>query len=156
MIVKQVKYYNEDDKKFLNNPIDITADKLSAEKDEYKNNYFYGIICDEIQIRAYPGTVVTINGEDVIIGEIGVYNILYREKVQITSLVVNKESIDFIKKTPLAYFIITFILHEDEISTSTSENSSSTSGQEGIIDDDDSSEESAKKEEEIKDNHDSW
>ena len=150
MIVKQIKYYNEDDKKFLNNPLDITAEQLASGvkfKDE-------GIICDEIQIKTYPGTVLKINGETIIIGEVGVYNILYREGVHITSLEIDPESIEFIKNTALAYFIITFIVHEDTVSTSTSENSNN-SGQESSNDDDDSSEESAEqKEEEVKDNHD--
>ncbi len=150
MIVKQIKYYNEDDKKFLNNPLDITAGQLASGvkfKDE-------GIVCDEIQIKTYPGTVLKINGEEIVIGEVGIYNILYREGVHITSLEVDPDSIEFIKNTALAYFIITFIVHEDTISTSTSENSN-TSGQESSNDNDDSPEESAEqKEEEIKYNHD--
>ena len=138
MIVKQIKYYNEDDKKFLNNPLDITAEQLASGvkfRDE-------GIICDEIQIKTYPGTVLKINGETVIIGEVGVYNILYREGVHITSLEVDPESIEFIKNTALAYFIITFIVHEDIATTNSSENSND-SGQNESNNNEDSSEENA-------------
>ena len=149
MIVKQIKYYNEDDKQFLNNPVDITAEQLASGvkfKDE-------GIVCDEIQIKTYPGTVLYLNGEEVIIGEVGVYNILLREGVHISSIQVDPESIEFIKNTALAYFIITFIVHEDT-ETTDSENSSNGSGQDGSNNDEDSSQDIA--EEEIKPNHDSW
>ena len=112
MIVKQIKYYDEDNKQFLNNPADITAAKL------INGEYFSTITCNEIKIKAYPGTLLTINGEDVIIGEVGVYDILYRENVEINSLKVNKESVQFIKDTPLAYLIITFIQDDASVSDS--------------------------------------
>ena len=118
MIVKQIKYYDEDNKQFLNNPADITAEKLVS------GEYFSTITCNEIKIKAYPGTLLTINGEDVIIGEVGVYDILYRENVEIISLKVNEESMEFIKNTPLTYLIITFI--QDDASASDS--SSNTDG----------------------------
>ena len=103
MIVKQIKYYDEGEKQFLNNPVDITAEKLVS------GDYFNAVTCDEIQIKAYPGTMLKINGEEIVIGQVGVYNILLAENTEITSLMVDKESIDFIKNTPLAYLIITFI-----------------------------------------------
>ena len=106
MIVKQVKYYNEEEQKFLNNPVDITAEEL------VNGHYFSTFICDEIRINAYPGTTLFINDEEVMIGEAGVYNILYREKVQIISLRVAESSINFIKEHPYAHLIITFIENE--------------------------------------------
>ena len=124
MIVKQVKYYDEGEKQFLNNPIGITAEKLVS------GEYFNTITCNEIQIKTYPGTVLRINGEDVVIGEIGVYNILYRENMEITSLTVDKESIDFIKNTPLAYLVITFI-QDDETSSSSSNTNTDTDTDDG-------------------------
>ena len=131
MIVKQIKYYDEDNKQFLNNPADITAAKLIS------GEYFSTITCNEIKIKTYPGTLLTINGEDVIIGGVGVYDILYRENVEIVSLKVNKESMEFIKNTPLAYLIITFIQDDASVSDSsgnTDESSSSEdSDEEDII-----------------------
>ena len=112
MIVKQIKYYDEDNKQFLNNPADITAAKLIS------GEYFSTITCNEIKIKTYPGTLLTINGEDVIIGEVGVYDILYRENVEINSLKVNEESMKFIKNAPLAYLIITFIQDDASVSDS--------------------------------------
>lgn len=130
MIVKQIKYYDEDNKQFLNNPADITAAKLIS------GEYFSTITCNEIKIKAYPGTLLTINGEDVVIGEVGVYDILYRENVEIVSLKVNEESMEFIKNTPLAYLIITFIQDDASASDSsgnTDEGSSSEDGDEEDI-----------------------
>ena len=119
MIVKQIKYYNEDDKQFLNNPPDITAEKLIS------GSYFYTITCKEIRIKAYPGTILTINGEQVVIGEVGVYDILYRENVDIVSLRMDKASAEFIRDTDTAYFIITFIQDDDTVSKNENDSSSS-------------------------------
>lgn len=148
MIVKQIKYYDEDNKQFLNNPADITAEKLVS------GEHFSTITCNEIKIKAYPGTLLTINGEDVIIGEVGVYDILYRENVEIISLKVNEESMEFIKNTPLAYLIITFIQDDANVtnsSTDASENSESDPSEESSGDEQSDDE---RKEEIPSDNHD--
>lgn len=131
MIVKQIKYYDEGEKQFLNNPIGITAEKLVS------GEYFNTIICNEIQIKTYPGTVLKINGEDIIIGEVGVYNILFRENMEITSLTVDKESIDFIKNTPLAYLVITFIQDDETASSSSNTNTDTDTDDEGDSSDSD-------------------
>lgn len=147
MIVKQIKYYDEDNKQFLNNPADITAAKL------VNGEYFNTIICNEIKIKAYPGTLLVINGEEVIIGEVGVYDILYRENVEITSLTVNKESMEFIKNTPLAYLIITFIQNDTETSSASNISGNTEEDSSGNIPDDE--EDIIERKEEIPpDNHD--
>lgn len=106
MIIKQIKYYDELDKRMLNNPIDITAEKL------VNGYYFESIICDEISIVGYPGTVLYINDEEIVLGDIGIYNIPIRENVQITSLKVAKDSMDFIQKHSYASLTITFIIND--------------------------------------------
>ena len=106
MIVKQVKYYNEEEQKFLNNPPDITAEEL------INGYYFSNVICDEISIYAYPGTILYLNEEKVMIGDAGIYNILLREHVQIISLRVEASSLNFIKEHSYASLIITFIEKE--------------------------------------------
>ena len=134
MIVKQIKYYNESDQKFLNNPLDITAEKLIS------GSYFYTITCKEIKIKAYPGTVLTINGETVII-----------------SLKVDKESVEFIRDTDLAYFIITFIQDDDDVTTEDDSSSSSKDddGSSSGKDEDGDDSSTGKDEEIIPPNHDS-
>ena len=151
MIVKQIKYYNESDQKFLNNPLDITAEKLIS------GSYFYTITCKEIKIKAYPGTVLTINGETVVIGEVGVYDILYRENTDIVSLKVDKESVEFIRDTDLAYFIITFIQDDDDVTTEDDSSSSSKDddGSSSGKDEDGDDSSTGKDEEIIPLNHDS-
>ena len=121
MIVKQIRYYNEDDKQFLNSP-DINAEKLIS------GECFGNIYCNEIQIKTYPGTILKINGEEVHIGETGVYNILYREGVSIHSLQLDRASIEFIRDTD-NYFVITFILHEDNSSQSSSSSNTDSSSE---------------------------
>ena len=116
MIIKQIRYYDEGyegdlnnkSKKELNQPSDITAEKLIS------GEYFNGIRCKEIQIKTYPGTKLTINGEIVTIGDVGVYNILYRENVTITSLLIDPDSIQYIKNDPREFFVITFIIPEED------------------------------------------
>ena len=138
MIVKQIKYYDEGEKQFLNNPVDITAEKLAS------GDYFNAVTCDEIQIKAYPGTILKINGEEIVIGQVGVYNILLAENTEITSLMVDKESIDFIKNTPLAYLIITFIQNDgsanDKIDTTDGSGATSSVDEDALT----------------PDNHDNW
>lgn len=157
MIIKQIRYYDEGyegnlsnkSKKELNQPSDITAEKLIS------GEYFNGIKCKEIQIKTYPGTRLTINGESVYIGEIGVYNILYRENVIITSFLVDPDSIEYIKNDPREYFIVTFILDEEKEETQeNSENNEDDSEQDSETnpDEDDSSSNPIKNSE--PDNHD--
>lgn len=148
MIVKQIRYYNEDDKQFLNSP-DISAEKL------VRGDCFENIYCDEIQIKTYPGTILEINGEEVHIGETGVYNILYREGVSIHSLKLNEASIEFIRDTD-NYFIITFILHEDNNSFENNSSSSADGSSENPTDEGSSESEtdSSTISSKLKDNHD--
>ena len=108
MIVKQIKYYNETTKRFLNNPIELTAANL------IRGYYFAGITCDEINIKAWPGTICYINNEKIVIGDIGVYNIPVRENVKITSLQVDSSSMNLIKENNEASFIVTFIEEEKQ------------------------------------------
>ena len=116
MIIKQIRYYdegyegdlNKKSKKELNQPLDITAEKLVS------GEYFKEIKCGEIQIKTYPGTKLTINGESIYIGETGIYNILYRENTIISSIQVDADSIEYIKNDPREYFVITFIQKEEK------------------------------------------
>lgn len=111
MIIKQIRYYdegyegdlNKKSKKELNQPSDITAEKLVS------GEYFKEIKCNEIQIKTYPGTKLEINNESIYIGETGVYNILYRENFHVYSFKIDANSIEYIKNNPKEYFIITFI-----------------------------------------------
>lgn len=125
MIIKQIRYYDEGDNKLLNQPSDITAEKLVS------GDYFAGIDCQEIQIKTYPGTKLTINGESVYIGETGVYNILYREKTTVSSLKIDADSIEFIKNNPKEFFVITFILDEKLEEQSSSDSGKDESDSEG-------------------------
>ena len=106
MIVKQICYYNESDKKYLNNPLDLTAENLI-------NGYeFRDLICNEIKIKTSPDIILHINGEEVHIGEIGVYEIPIREDVEVISLKVEAKSMQYIKEHDFSFLIITFIQKE--------------------------------------------
>jgi hypothetical protein len=120
MIVGQVRYYNESDKALLNQPLGVTADQLA-------NGTTFDTVYNEIRVQTYPGTILTLNGEEVHIGEIGIYNILYPENVSIVSIQVNRQSIEFIRDNKDAYLIITFMTSEDT-TTSSSNSSSNSSG----------------------------
>lgn len=106
MIIKQVRYYNEDQKKELNSPEGLTAEQLIS------GEYFEPIICSEIRIQCAPGVIVYLNDEEVHIGELGYYQILKEENVSIATLKVKEESIERIKNDTKGYFIVTFILQE--------------------------------------------
>lgn len=150
MIVKQIRYYDERDKQFLNSPDGITAEKLAS------GEYFSSIYCDEIQIKTYPGTILKINDEEIHIGETGVYNILYREGVSIYSLKVLEKSINFIRDSDKAYFVITFIQHENNSESNNNSGTGSASSSESQTDSAPSSDEdsSASSTNKIIDNHD--
>lgn len=103
MIVKQLRYYNEDQKKGLNSPKDLTSEMLIS------GEYFSPLVCSEIQVECAPGVILEINSEEIYIGEIGKYSIPYREGVLIASLKVKEESMSRIKNDTKGYIIITFI-----------------------------------------------
>lgn len=99
MIVKQLEYYvPETNKDFLNN---ISQEELTRGL-ELKLAY------NEIRINAYPGTMFYINGETVMIGENRIYNILYQENMEITSVKVSKDSFE-----SLDFLVITFMREKD-------------------------------------------
>jgi len=102
MIVKQICYYDETGiKKNLNNPPELTAHDLT------NGLLLTDIIYDEVQIKTFPGIFIEINGQEVIIGETGIYNILYKENVKILTIRVNPESVKLIQKNDDAFLIIT-------------------------------------------------
>lgn len=153
MIVGQIRYYNESDKALLNQPLGLTAEQLI-------NGTAFDAIYNEIRVQTYPGTILTLNGEEVHIGEIGIYNILYPENVSIISIQVNRQSIEFIRDNKDAYLIITFMTSEDTTTSSSNSSSnssentdSSDSGDSGNIPSENES--SQKNEEKPLDNHDS-
>jgi len=102
MIVRQICYYNESDVyQALNNPIGLKANDLI-------NGYILtDATYNEIQVKAFPGTKLEINGQKIVIGDIGIYNILYEEQVDILSIKVDLESIKRIQQFEDAFLIIT-------------------------------------------------
>lgn len=102
MFVAQICYYNESDvHQALNNPIGLKANDLI-------NGYILtDATYDEIQVKAFPGTKLEINGQKVVIGDIGIYNILYEEQVDILSVKVDPESIKIIQRFDDAFLVIT-------------------------------------------------
>lgn len=151
MIVGQIRYYDEGDKDLLNQPLGLKAEDLI-------NGKTFDAIYNEIRIQTYPGTILTLNGEEVHIGEIGIYNILYPENVSISSIQVNRQSIEFIRDNKDAYLIITFMIDEDNATSSSNSSSNGTTdssnndGSDNIPSDNESSN---KQEEKVFDNHDS-
>ena len=145
MIVGQIRYYGKDN--LLNQP------------DNFSN--LEGISYNEIRIKAYPGTILTINEEEIHIGEVGVYNILYSENVTISSIKVDEASLEAIDNIKDAYLIITFMANDETTdkeatptpvtptptdNTNEGENGGNPSGED---------ESSQKNEEKPSDNHDS-
>ena len=102
MIVRQICYYNESNiHQFLNNPIYLKASDLT-------NGYtLTDATYNEIQIKTFPGTKLEINGQKIVIGDVGVYNILYEENVDILSIKVENESIERIQQVDDAFLVIT-------------------------------------------------
>ena len=107
MIVKQIEYYNETKHRSLNNPSDLNAEKL-IEGYEFRN-----IVCDEIKIKTSPGVTLYINGEEILIGDAGVYEIPLRENVEVIAIRVNEESVKYIQEHDFSSLTITFIEKED-------------------------------------------
>ena len=151
MIVGQVRYYNDSDKALLNQPLGVTTQQLI-------DGIVFDAVYNEIRVQTYPGTILTLNGEEVHIGEIGIYNILYPENVSIVSIQVNKQSIEFIRDNKDAYLIITFMADENTITSDSSSNTSGNGNNSGDGNGDGntpSDDESSNKEEKPSDNHDS-
>ena len=107
MVVKQICYYNESDiYQELNYPKGLKASAL------INGLIFTDAIYDEIQIRAFPGTLLEVNGQSIVIGEIGVYNILYEENMKILTVRVESSSIKTIQQVEDAFIVIT-VLRDD-------------------------------------------
>lgn len=117
MIIKQYEYYHE--------PSETTSDTIGKKSNPIDKSFLNNISkeqllkgieltapCSEIRINATPGVIFYINGEEVVIGEAGIYNILYEEKVSIIAIQVsektNFENIDYIVITLLAEDNTTF------------------------------------------------
>ena len=117
MIIKQYEYYHE--------PSEITSDTIGKKSNPIDKSFLNNISkeqllkgieltapCSEIRINATPGVIFYINGEEVVIGEAGIYNILYEEKVSIIAIQVsektNFENVDYIVITLLAEDNTTF------------------------------------------------
>lgn len=153
MIVGQVRYYNDSDKALLNQPLGVTTQQLI-------DGIVFDAVYNEIRVQTYPGTILTLNGEEVHIGEIGIYNILYPENVSIVSIQVNRQSIEFIRDNKDAYLIITFMTSEDTTTSSSNSSSDSSGTNSGSGDDEEGNNSgndgsSKKDEEKPSDNHDS-
>lgn len=103
MIVGQIRYYGD------GNSLNQLLYTGTMQDDLIPD----GITCTEIKIKAYPGTILYINGNDkeseIHIGEVGVYNILYSENVEISSIIVDETSLNAINNIEDAYLIITFM-----------------------------------------------
>ena len=101
MVVKQFKYYDEDN----HSPEDLTRESLA------NGSFLNGIEFDEIKIKALPGTTVEVNGTTVVVGDTWNYEIPKRENVVITTIKVIGD-FDLIENDSKAYFILTGIQHE--------------------------------------------
>lgn len=117
MIIKQYEYYHE--------PSETASDTIGKKSNPIDKSFLNNISkeqllkgieltapCNEIRINATPGVIFYINGEEVVIGEAGIYNILYEEKVSIIAIQVsektNFENVDYIVITLLAEDNTTF------------------------------------------------
>ena len=105
MIIDQVIYYQDDYE--LNNPFGLTKDMLVS------GILFNDIICDEIQIKTSPNVILYINNKEILIGDIGIYNIMLKENMKIFTLKVKAESLDYINEHKDSNLIITFIQKEN-------------------------------------------
>ena len=103
MTIKQIRYYNTDPYRSLNFPIDVTPAQLST-------GHLFSE-SKEIMIRATEGIKFLINGKEVLIGPVGIYNIPLEEGVIIQSLSLVEESTTDKKEW---FVVITFVLNENE------------------------------------------
>lgn len=101
MVIKQLRYYDKDLYKSLNEPSDITVEQLV-------DGYLFSR-SKEIMIRASEGIKFLINGTEVTIGPVEIYNIPLEENVTINSLRLVADSITDKKDW---YVVITFVLYE--------------------------------------------
>lgn len=144
MKVKQIRYYGNGD----------SRNSLSNDENLLDDTY------NEIQIKAYPGTEIEINGEPILIGEIGVYNISYEDDIEITSLSINRESLSHVNDIQLAYIVITLTQYDKktEDNTGGTDDTETPTPVEEIDEGNSSNDDtpsSDSQEEIIKDNHDS-
>jgi len=102
MQIKQIRYYSKDLFQSLNYPADITVTQL-VNGDLFSES-------KEIMIRATEGLKFSINGTEVVIGPVEIYNIPVEENVKIESLKLIEDSINDKRDW---YVVITFILNED-------------------------------------------
>lgn len=101
MIIDQIVYYEDDYE--LNNPFGLTRNMLTS------GILFKDIVCDEIQIKTSPGVILYINDKEILIGDIGIYNIMLEENMKIITLKVKSESLDYINNHKDSSLTITFI-----------------------------------------------
>ncbi len=161
MKVKQIRYYgNGDSRNSLSNDgenrLSFNFETLEENFIDFEldNNNRY----NEIQIKAYPGTEIEINGESILIGEIGVYNISYEDDIEITSLSVNKESLSHINDIQLAYIVITLTQYDKKTEGDDTNDTGNTETPKPVEEEnssDDGTSSSNSQEEIVKDNHDS-
>ncbi len=102
MIIKQIRYYDNDTYQILNQPLGLTIDELTSG--------FLFSESKEIMIRATEGVKFLINGSEVIIGPAEIYNIPVEENVKITSLRLVADSVADKKDW---FVVITFMLNEE-------------------------------------------
>lgn len=112
MIVKQFRYYGLGKRKYFNQPEDIL---VPSSKNEEPNCHLIEepIECTEIRINATPNTKFLINNRAVYIGDVGIYNIEYDEKVTITSVTLFEESLNYLNSLEDGFFVLTFIQKEN-------------------------------------------
>ena len=141
MIVGQLRYYNEKQKKLSSIDLNVNGE------------YTFSTTCDEIQIKTLPNTNILINDEEnILIGDSGTYNILYPEKVKINKIFLDKKSLERIRKTDWAYLIINFMIQDDN--SNNQEESSSSTGDPTETSIEDQEGESSSSSSENKSNHD--
>lgn len=102
MVIKQIRYYSKDLYKSLNYPAEINIAQLVSGELFSQSK--------EILIRASEGIKFLINGTEVVMGPVEIYNIPLEENVSINSLTLVEDSVVDKKDW---FVVITFVLEEN-------------------------------------------
>ena len=99
-MIKQISYYGDGNK--ANFPEGLKKEELASGAN------FSNITCSEICINSEPRTKLFINGQEIVIGSTGFYNISADEHVEIYSIKVDEDSLNKMNSSS-NFLIITFI-----------------------------------------------
>ncbi len=101
MVVRQIVYYG--DFNVLNNPISLNSEKLTGDF------VLEDVIYNEVQIKAFSGAMLEINGQKITIGDVELYDIMYKEKVNIVTIRFSQETLRNINQSENKYVVITLM-----------------------------------------------